>query len=174
VAAERVGHRPTFYAPFDTVVLTITTVCLVVLGIIVFSFVFSQPGNSVWRALFGLGAVLLLVASYGFSPKAYRIERDMLIVERPIGRVVVPLTDLQRVSTDQPEWRTLGRFGFVNGIFGLYGRLYTRDRGWTYFWGRRAHNAVVLAFPHRRVLLMPHNPKSFATAVREAAWSNDF
>ena len=172
---RRASPRTTYAAPFDAVVLAITTVCVLVLGIVLYTFVFWQPGNSTWRALFGFAFVALLVGGSGFSPSGYRIEDDTLVIERRIGYVEVSLDDLQEVRTERRRPRALGILGFRNGgLFGVWGSVYRRDVGWTYFWGRRLTGVVILEFPRHRVMVMPDKPAAFAAAIRVAAWHNDW
>ena len=175
MAVGRAVDRSTFGAPFDTVVTLITVVCTLLVGGILAGLVFAMAGDSVSNACFGAGCVALIAGCYGFAPHGYRIEPGALAIERRIGRVVVSLDELQDVTIDGPISRSLGVLGFRNGgLFGVYGRVWRRGRGWTYFWGRRVSNVVTLEFPHHRVLVMPDDPAAFAFAIRHSAWRNDW
>jgi hypothetical protein len=175
MAVGRAARRTTFAAPLDRAVLAVTTLCVVVVGVVLMILVFAHSGDSGWMAVFGAACVAIVFGGYAFSPVGYRVRQDNLMVKRRLGHVDVSLHALQDVRIDERLREPLGFLGFRNGgLFGIYGRVYRRGRGWTWFWGRRIGPIVTLEFPRHRVMVMPSDPEGFAAAIRDAAWRNDW
>lgn len=74
--------------------------------------------------------VAILGVAYSFRPSDFSVTPDSLRVERPIGAVVVPLSQIAAVTSARPflSGRTLGLFR-VSGFYGAYGRFWNRAVG---------------------------------------------
>jgi hypothetical protein len=170
--AGRQGEGTRFRAPFDALVLILTIVFSAILVAVAASGGIAISGHAGGALLAGVvvvGCAAILVGSYVFAPRAYRLEDRALIIERPIGPLRISLDGLQDVTVGRPRWR-VGILGYRNGgLFGVYGRLYKRGQGWTCFWGRRISGIVTLGFPDRRVIVMPDDPERFAAAITHPA-----
>jgi hypothetical protein len=154
-------------APFDAVVLTITVATTLGLTLTALwaAYIFTLRGSGqLGSGLFIASLVLVLALSYAFAPNGYRLERDALVIERPIGPLTIALAGLQGVGPYVREGYSM--VGYRNGgLFGVYGRTRRPSGGWICFWGRRIKGIVALRFPDRTVLVMPGDPERFARDV---------
>ncbi len=153
-----------FRAPYDALVggLTIafTTILLAVAAIA------AATGTAIGVLLACLFALLLLGA-WAYAPTGYRVGPGTLVVERPIGALPVSLAGLQNATRTRARVRA--KLGYRNGgLFGVYGRVYSRREGWTLFWGRSTKNVVALQFAQRTVLVMPDDPDALVAALLAA------
>lgn len=120
----------------------------------------------------------LLVALYGavwlwWRPTAFEVSPGELRIVFPARRRRVPLADLERcrvisARTFRDEHGMAIRVG-VGGMWGGFGRLWTRRRGWVDFYVSRTDGLVLV---ERRgaapLLLTPAAPERFAALVGES------
>jgi hypothetical protein len=151
-----------FRAPYDTTVALLTlTFSVIVLGVAVV----SVRTASVFGVAIAAGCVLLLLLCWMYGPTAYRVEPDALVIERPAGEHRVSLDGLVEVTRERRRPPITLKGYRVGGLFGVYGRLYTRRTGWISFWGRRVSGTVTLRFPNRSVIVMPDDPEEFIASL---------
>lgn len=115
------------------------------------------------------GFILILLITFGFSPKGYAIEDRQLIIFRPFHRKFYSTTDLITVSIvdkkDMP--RSIRVFG-VGGLFGYYG-LFRNSRYGTmvYYATRRDQFVVIERTNERTIVLTPDDPHSFVSELNK-------
>ena len=119
--------------------------------------------------VFPFGLILILVITYGFSPKAYALEDRQLIIYRPFHRKFYSTTDMKTVSIvskkDMP--RSIRVFG-VGGLFGYFG-LFRNSRYETMIWyaTRRDQFVVIERSNGRTIVLTPDDPNSFVQEINQ-------
>ena len=119
--------------------------------------------------VFPFGLILILVITYGFSPKAYALEDRQLIIYRPFHRKFYSTTDMKTVSIvgkkDMP--RSIRVFG-VGGLFGYFG-LFRNSRYGTMIWyaTRRDQFVVIERSNGRTIVLTPDDPNSFVQEINQ-------
>lgn len=152
-------------APFDALILGVTVVSVVPLAIVAGVFgrrALAAPGHVLDVAVLVATAGLVL-GSWGTSPTAYRVEPGRLVVERPVGEIVYPLTGLVDVEPFQ-RWGFTIRVG-NGGLFGVTGWFWNRTLGWFRVHGRKACGAVLLRWPDHAAVVMPEDPARFIDDV---------
>ena len=112
--------------------------------------------------LFVQGGVLLLLivillGSYLFSPRAYILQADELIIKRPARYKKIKLNDLAEVrmlKEADMSW-TIRTFG-VGGIFGRYGKYYNSALGnFTQYATRHNHQVFIRTRQGRKIIITP-------------------
>ncbi|MFM6933930.1 MAG: PH domain-containing protein [Flavobacteriales bacterium] len=113
------------------------------------------------------GIILILIITYGFSPKGYAIEDKQLMIHRPFHRKFYSTSDMLKVSlvnkNEMP--RSMRVFG-VGGLFGYFG-LFRNSRYGTMVWyaTRRDHFVVIERNNGRAIVLTPDDPNSFVSEL---------
>ncbi len=116
------------------------------------------------RIPLGLSIVLclsILVGTYLYSPRAYRIEKSAVVIERPIGDVSIPFTSVRSVTPMDEclggSWKTLGN----SGLFGIYGRFYNKTLGHFRMYAQRTGAAVLLRTDREPIVVTPDDRERF-------------
>jgi len=107
------------------------------------------------------GVLLLLVSillgSYLFSPQAYVLQANQLIIKRPALDKRISLADLVEVKILQENDRswTIRTFG-VGGLFGHYGKYYNSALGnFTQYATRRNNQIFIRTYRGRKIVITP-------------------
>ena len=115
------------------------------------------------------GLILILVITYGFSPKSYAVENRQLIIYRPFHRKYYSTTDMKTVSMvaqkDMP--RSMRVFG-VGGLFGYFG-LFRNSRYGTMIWyaTRRDQFVVIERNNGKTIVLTPDDTNPLVSELNE-------
>ena len=103
----------------------------------------------------------ILVGTYLYSPRAYRIENSALVIERPIGDVTIPFTSVRSVAPMDEclagSWKTLGN----SGLFGIYGTFYNKKLGHFRMYAQRTSRAVILHTDRESIIVTPDDGERF-------------
>jgi len=124
-----------------------------------------------------LGGVFALVLLYAavwvwMRPTRFEIDGAILRIHFPLRSRELPVAELDAACLSGPALRE--RIGFalrvgVGGLWGGFGRLWSRRRGWIELWISRTDGLV---WVERRgglpLLLTPEDPEVFATALGAA------
>ena len=101
--------------------------------------------------------VLILLGSYLFSPQAYVLQADELIIKRPALDKKIKLNDLAEVSVLKEadmSW-TIRTFG-VGGLFGHYGKYYNKSLGsFTQYTTRRNNQILIRTRQGKKIIITP-------------------
>ena len=148
-----------FDAPQDRFVQT-TTVLTIILFSVLF-LIFASSGNSLGLALLVIIGVPLLVLCYLFAPSGYAISESHVLIRRKIGSVRISLANIESIEQDSlacPFWgiRTFG----VSGIFGYFGRFYTKHLGHYSMYVTDRQKAVVIR-TNKTYVISPDDPHQF-------------
>ena len=147
-----------FRAPLGPGVLVATiAVCLMLLGGIALT-AFRLP-------LLGVLLVVVLVLSAVLAPRAYLIERSRLTIERGWLPIQLPLSDIKDARLmERTELRGSIRTLASGGLFGIYGRFWSRSLGHFRMYARRA-DGFVLIDAGTRYVVSPESPAEFVAAL---------
>ena len=159
-------QRPTeprirFRAPFGPGVLAATIVVSVMLASGVALTAFRLP----WLGLLLVGA---LVLSALLAPRGYQIGTSLLTIERSWLPIKVPLDEIRDARLmKREELRGSIRTLASGGLFGIYGRFWSRSLGHYRMYARRS-DGFVLIDAGTRYVLSPDSPAEFVAAVEGA------
>jgi hypothetical protein len=110
----------------------------------------------------------VLVSAAAFAPRAYTLDRSALTVERWVLPVRIPLRSIRRTATiDATELRGAIRTFGSGGLFGIYGRFWSRKFGHFRMYATRSKGFVIIE-AGTRYLLTPNSPAAFVAAVERA------
>ena len=96
--------------------------------------------------------IFTILVSYLFSPRRIRVEDGSVIVERPIGKVVIPLEGARIRKLDRLGFRTLRLFG-SGGLFGYFGLFYSSGIGKFYLYSGRRKNLTLIETGEKRYVI---------------------
>jgi|LakMenEpi03Aug12_release.lakeMendotaPanAssembly.Ray.scaffolds.fasta_scaffold15101_11 hypothetical protein len=114
--------------------------------------------------------IIILLLTYGFSPKGYAITEHDLVIFRPFKNKHYPLKTLKSISLLTPEemkW-TARVFG-VGGLFGYFGLFRNKRFGNMVWYASRRGNFVVLERKTGKTLVLsPDDPNSFVSSLQQS------
>lgn len=113
-------------------------------------------------------SVAVVGLSYAYSPRGYEITGGELRVKRLVGDVVFPLTRLRfvRDATTSDYWGCIRLWG-SSGMFGYYGRYWSRDLGACRWYVTDRSRALIVTDGKGMILLSPDNRDGFVAALQE-------
>ena len=113
--------------------------------------------------------IIILVITYGFSPKGYAFEDRKLVIYRPFQNKFYATEDILNVSlVDRKELKNSLRVFGVGGLFGYFG-LFRNSRYGTMIWyaTRRDQFVVIERSNGKTIVLSPNDPNSFVSEWNE-------
>ncbi len=156
-----------FAAPWDRSLRIATVLSLVVVAVAVAVFsalAVSLPGG-IPRALgLALGGVFALTFGIAFalSPRGYAIEAGRLRIERPLRAIEIPLASIRAAGAlPDDAFRGVVRVAGSGGLFGYYGRFWSRRLGAFRLYATRRKRLVVVDTAADRFVLSPEPPDRF-------------
>jgi hypothetical protein len=154
---------------------------------------FSAPWSDTLRLMSGIGSAVIVVAvtlamlkrqwwlrvtalavvviflgvSWGFAPSGYRVSPEELIVERPLGKVVIERSSITAVrlfegADDEGMKRTAGN----GGLFGYYGDYESKRLGAHSWYVTDMLRRVVVETGSGAIVVSPDDPKRFIEALK--------
>jgi hypothetical protein len=166
----------TFKASMDSLTKGLTigvSILLLVSGFIPFSsineFQFSDLiiPSAVYIMPFSL--IIILVLTYGLSPKGYAFHDRKLVIYRPFHNKFYTTEDILHISiVDRKELKNSLRVFGVGGLFGYFG-LFRNSRYGTMIWyaTRRDRFVVIERSNGRTIVLTPDDPDSFVSEFNQ-------
>ncbi len=150
-----------FAASYDrTTKIISAVVCLGLLAIVF----------SVHNLILAVLALLILAVSIAWSPRGYRIEGRMLLVDRLAGTVRIALDGIREARrTTSEDLRGCIRLAGSGGLFGYYGLFSTSKLGKSTWYVTNRSNSVVLISDRKTLLFSPDDPENFLAAIQAAA-----
>jgi hypothetical protein len=113
---------------------------------------------------------LVIPAIWALAPRSYTISGGELTVNRPIFPVRIPLATVRSVAlVERAEAGTFLKVGGAAGVFGHYGRFYSRPLGSFRLYATRRDRLVVIDTEAGRYVITPATPERFVEALRGAA-----
>lgn len=119
--------------------------------------------------IFPFGLILILVITYGFSPKAYALDDRQLIIYRPFQNKLYATEGILTVSlVDKKDLKKSIRVFGVGGLFGYFG-LFRNSRYGTMIWyaTRRDQFVVIERANGRTIVLTPDDPNAFVSEFNQ-------
>jgi hypothetical protein len=115
-----------------------------------------------------IGAVL--AAAWLLAPRGFALRGPDLLVLRPVGPVRIPLARIRAVGP-VPSAAVAGalRVGGNGGLFGRYGRCWSRGLGPFRLYATRTSGLVMVETEREAFVLSPGEPEAFVEAVRARA-----
>ncbi len=114
----------------------------------------------------GIGAVLILL-SYGYSPRAYVVSDRSIIVRRLIGTARISLEGIReaRAATEDDLSGCIRLWG-NGGLWGYYGLFQTSKLGRAWWYVTNRKNTVVVITDQKTTLFSPDDVHGFLAAIR--------
>ncbi|MBA3829775.1 MAG: hypothetical protein H0X33_12615 [Taibaiella sp.] len=153
-----------YKAKLDATAVAITIMVAVLVGISIATTCIAPPrraNSSVIKLLaMGLGFSALVV-TYFFKPTAYFIEDKKVHIKRPIGDIVIPLTDIIELKRIYKGDLGLGiRYFGSGGFFGYLGKYYYRSVGKVNIYSTDC-SKLVLIRAQKKYIISPDSPDEF-------------
>jgi hypothetical protein len=166
-----------FPAPWDRTLRVATTVSLVAMAAVVAVLAVlasSLPGGAPPALALAPASLLALTCGIAFalSPRGYAIEAGKLRLERPLRAIEIPLASI-RAAGALPDGALRGsvRVAGSGGLFGYYGRFWSRRLGAFRLHATRRTGLVVVDTAADRFVLSPEPPERFVEVLLAHAGS---
>jgi hypothetical protein len=121
-------------APMSTLMRVLTLVVLSLPFLFLVVSLTDPAAGLVLAPTTSLLALLYLGIFVWSRPRAYRIDRERLVLEFPLRKLVVPRSlILDAVVMEKAELKRATGFAVrvgAGGLFGVFGYLWTKKRGW--------------------------------------------
>ena len=126
----------------------------------------GKTGGSIVTAVIDSLLFFLTVYSYYFSTSGYQITNGKLIIERPVGKKVISLKNLQDIHSYQKidKGFTLRTFG-NGGLFGYFGYFDNDKIGRFKLYSTKGSDFVILEFGKEKIGISPDQPE-FVEALK--------
>jgi cytochrome c biogenesis factor len=165
----------TFKASMDSLTKGLTIVVSVILVLSGFvpiftsEFQFSNISTPAPFYVMPFAFIIMLLVTYGFSPKGYSLQDGQLVIYRPFRNKFYGTESIQTVSIvakEELKW-SMRVFG-VGGLFGYFG-LFRNSRYGTMIWyaSRRDQFVVIERSNGKTIVLTPDDPNSFVSEWNE-------
>ena len=152
-----------FTASYDRVTKIVSAVVCLGLGILI---------ATVHNFFVACVSAAVVVFGYAFSPRGYVVTEGAILVQRLIGNVRVPLTNLReaRLTTleDMPGGVRLWGSG---GMFGYYGLFRTSKLGKCTWYVTNRRKMLVVVTESKTTLYSPDDVDGFLAAIRTSTHS---
>ncbi|MCI0572984.1 MAG: PH domain-containing protein [Myxococcaceae bacterium] len=111
-----------------------------------------------------------LVLTWALAPRGFSVGHGVLRVERRLRPVVVPLTQVHALGTLPPGGlRGALRLAGSGGMFGYFGRFWSRSLGSFRMYATRTDGLVWLDAGPERFVCSPDDPDRFVREVHDGA-----
>jgi Bacterial PH domain len=100
---------------------------------------------------------------YLLHPTAYTLNKDVLIIQRPVKPVVIHRNEIASVEllTDRQLKWTIRTFG-VGGLFGYFGYFYNREIGSMLWYTSHQKNRILITTKNEeKIVISPDDPSLF-------------
>ena len=140
-----------YAASADRSVKLITVFCLVIIGAVLISSVKSLSKAIIGSLPFFMHLLIIFVLlatpllCYVLSVKHYRFDNNILHISRMINSFAISTKDMKeiRLLTEADSRGMIRTFG-VGGLFGYFGRFYTRSLGTVYLYTSQQKNRILI------------------------------
>jgi hypothetical protein len=106
--------------------------------------------------------VAIPIGSYLYSPRKYVVGNFDIVVNRPIGDVVVHVTDIMEIRAANPgEMSETTRTFGVGGLFGYYGNYATKRGGPMSWYATNYNNLVIIHTKQGETIVLSPDDKDF-------------
>jgi len=117
-----------------------------------------------------LAAVVILPGAWALAPSGFAIVGRVLRVERPLFPVEIGLDEIRAVAVLPADaLKGAMRVAGTSGLFGHYGRFWSRRLGAFRMYATRCKGLVLVDTVKGRYLLSPDEPERFAETLAQRA-----
>jgi hypothetical protein len=160
---------PRFAAPWDRTlrVTTFAVVLLLAAAAVAFAFVAVRAAVPI-EIVAGTAALVavLLAATFSLAPRSFAVEGGQVRIERPLRPIAIPVRRIRSAGLLPPgALRGALRLGGSGGLFGYYGRFWSRTLGAFRLYATRREGLVRIDTPDERFVLSPDAPERFLEEV---------
>lgn len=140
----------------------IISIFLLVLSVHLITKSFKTDGKSKAIQL-GVGSLIFISATITFSisPKNYLINDRELIINKRIGKVIVPLKDIVEIKIVTTELNNSVRTFGVSGLFGHFGRFEAPEIGAFNMYSGDFSNNILIVTGDKKYIISPVNREQF-------------
>jgi hypothetical protein len=164
-------------APLDSYAERITMGIAFLGGVLMLPILFAYLSNMRWYglfipAVFALLLALFLTLTYAAQPTLYRVQGDMLIVQRRWLRALkIPIANITGTMLATPLVHMLHsrlRFAFNPGVFGYQGPFTLEPYGQVFFLATNRERFVAIArVAAPPLIISPARPRAFIDNLTE-------
>jgi cytochrome c biogenesis factor len=152
-----------------TIVVSVILVLSGFVPIFTSEFQFSNVSTPAPFYVMPFAFIIMLLLTYGFSPKGYSVQDGQLVIYRPFRNKFYETAGIQTVTIvakEEMKW-SMRVFG-VGGLFGYFG-LFRNSRFGTMIWyaSRRDQFVVIERSNGRAIVLTPDDPSSFVSEFNQ-------
>jgi len=152
-------------APWPTTLKVVSFLGTGVLCALSYAAYRAVPTPSGFTHNFGIGVALvplvIILGAVLFIVGGYRVDSNVLLVERLITSTSVPLAGLTRIWADPSICKGSLRVVGNGGLFSFTGWFQNKTLGRYRLFATDFRHAVVLKFPDRVVVVSPAAPQAF-------------
>ena len=115
-----------------------------------------------------IGLIIIVIVTYGFSPKGYVMEEGEFTILRPFKAKNYPLSDIRSVTAVEKKnlKGSIRTFG-VGGLFGYFGLFRNNTYGNMVWYATRRDRFVVIERSNgKTIVITPDDPATFVTAYQ--------
>ncbi|HSN89935.1 MAG TPA: PH domain-containing protein, partial [Anaeromyxobacteraceae bacterium] len=160
---------PRFGAPWDRTLRAVTVAAVVLLALAVAVFALVAARADLPAALSAAVAALaaaLVGATWALAPRGFSVEAGQVRVERPLRPVAIAAASIRSAGLLPPDaLRGALRLGGSGGLFGYYGRFWSRSLGSFRLYATRRVGLVRIDTVDERFVLSPEPPERFLEEV---------
>jgi hypothetical protein len=160
---------PRFSAPWDRTLRVTTVVVVILLAAVVGTIAVATVSAGAPPALVaGVAALVaaILGATWSLAPRGFAVEAGQVRIERPLRAIAIPVRSIRSAGL-LPKGALRGalRLGGSGGLFGYYGRFWSRSLGAFRLYATRRDGLVRIDTPEERFVLSPEAPERFLEEV---------
>ncbi|HEX9051784.1 MAG TPA: PH domain-containing protein [Anaeromyxobacter sp.] len=164
-----------FHAPWDRT-LRVTTAVVACAAAAGAALLLRLAGTTELPFATGAGVALAvaiaatLAVAWALAPAGYTVEAGRLRVDRPLRSIEIPFASIRAVAA-LPEGALRGsaRIGGSAGLFGYYGRFWSRRLGAFRLYATRRSGLVLVDTERERFVLSPEPPERFLDVLASRA-----
>lgn len=154
-------------APWNKALKLTTSMVILIMSWVVFETLFIIEGLTGYF-LSGM-AVCVIFLTYLFSPRGYSLDDKHLTINRLVGGISIPYSQILTVEIVENVKFSLRVFG-VGGVFSWYGSFFVENGsnlGVAKVYATSFRRMVRIETSKRTYYLSPADPEGFAKAVKE-------
>jgi len=160
---------PRFAATWDRTLRVVTLVVVVLLAAVVGAIAFATARAEGPAALVaGVAALVTVIlgVTWSLAPRAFAVEDGQVRIERPLRPIAIPIRSIRSAGLlPRAALRGALRLGGSGGLFGYYGRSWSRSLGAFRLYATRRDGLVRVDTPDERFVLSPEAPERFLEEV---------
>jgi hypothetical protein len=152
-----------FPAPWDRTLRIVTTAAIAALLAAVALLLFLAATAALpFATVIAAGIAATVAIAFALAPRGYALEPGHLRIERPLRPIEIPLASILAAWT-LPDGALRGtvRVAGSGGLFGYYGRFWSKRLGAFRLYARRRAGLVVVDTATERFVLSPEPPERF-------------